>query len=281
VVRYKGAAKRKGFANASASRACRSAMMDEDMVLECCACPEEGEVVDEDEMLEDIVVEQAATRKSVAGAIFDIPREATINSDGLPHRVTIGELRGLEADFSHVIHPVNVASAFLLVKTKNTSEMPLVEGPCSAFLDGNYISSTRMPYTAVGAKCELFLGVDRDVAVTYTAPFSVRDKTIPIISRTQVERLTGSITVKSSKPGPTKVIVRHPVPFSTTESLKIVFTEPPISSDNKRILKDGFEITLELQTKLEWKFELKAGEEKKIPIAYSMEYPKNMTVTGQ
>ena len=262
------------------SRMAMNSMMDE----ECCMCecaPVDEDVLLEELALEDMAVEQATTRKSVAGAIIDIPREATIDNDGLPHRVTIGELRGLEADFSHVIHPANISSAFLLVDTKNTSEMPLIDGPCAAFLDGNYISSTNMPYTATGAKCKLFLGIDRDVAVTYAAPFSVRDKTIPILSRTQVEHLTGNITVKSSKPGPTKVTVRHPAPYSTDESLKVVFSEPPISADNKKFNKDGIDITFEDREKIIWEFELKAGEEKKIPIAYTLEYPKGMSVVSQ
>jgi len=228
-------------------------------------------------VLEDMVVEQAKTTKSVVGAIFEIPSAANIPSDNVAHRVTIGEIRNLEVKFSHVIHPSQVASAFLLVKTKNTSEMPIIEGPCAAFLDGNYISATRMPYTAIGAKCELFLGIDRDISVEYRAPFSVRDKTIPLLSSTQVERFTGAVIIKSSKASETTITMRHGAPFANDRNLKIVFTEPPISEEKKKVTVDDMEVSVK-DSIITWEFPLKAGEEKKVNLAYSYEYPKNQFV---
>ncbi|CAF0823108.1 unnamed protein product [Rotaria sp. Silwood1] len=70
------------------------------------------------------------TEASMSSTGFVIPPQSTIDSDGKPHKVTIGVL-DLTSTFIYTVVPKMSLHAYLKASTVNTSDKPLLAGSVS------------------------------------------------------------------------------------------------------------------------------------------------------
>ncbi|CAF3374423.1 unnamed protein product [Rotaria sp. Silwood1] len=104
------------------------------------------------------------TEASMSSTGFVIPRQSTIDSDGKPHKVTIGIL-DLTSTFIYTVVPKMSLHAYLKASTVNTSDKPLLAGPVSVFMDNNFVTHSSIDNVCVDDTFDLPLGIDISVKV--------------------------------------------------------------------------------------------------------------------
>ncbi|GMR49050.1 hypothetical protein PMAYCL1PPCAC_19245, partial [Pristionchus mayeri] len=80
---------------------------------------------------------------------FTIARPCSIPSDGVQHKVTIGIVT-LCPQLVHESVPTKNSSAFLTASALNTSQLPLLPGLASVYLDGAFVAKTQIKAVSPG-----------------------------------------------------------------------------------------------------------------------------------
>lgn len=212
---------------------------------------------------------EAAVVSGLTSASFAITAPATIASDGSQQRVSVTRL-DLAADLEHRTSPKLQPGAFLVAKTKNTSEFPLLPGSLAIFLDGTYASQAALGRVMPGEAFELALGADESVVVERTL-LNRLNEVVGITQRTTRVGYDVAIAVTNKRKTPVKVLVRDVVPVSRNEKVVVKVTAP--AEKDKSVTRGD-------QGRLEWTLNLKPGEKRTLPLQFSVEYPTDTPVTG-
>jgi len=126
--------------------------------------------VDMDEPHETVEEEAEEEEKNippVSVSTFEIPRLATILSDGKEHKVQVNRFDAVPI-FRHFITPHLEQRAYLQARATNTSNYVLLPSDRAAvFADGAFIANTKLKRVAPGDQLDVFLGVDEDVSVEH------------------------------------------------------------------------------------------------------------------
>lgn len=214
----------------------------------------------------------ATAAQALASATFAIPRRATVAADGEPHRVTVAVLADVPAQLRHVAAPSASDRVYLRAKATNAGAGPLLAGPCSVFVDGSFVATAQLPYTAAGAPLRLYLGTDRDLRLTYVAPFRV-DDTAGVLARSRVQRFSGAVELRNSKARAVDVSVTHPLPKPDNAEIKVSLDEPKLAADDP-----ACSVRITAKNMIRWKVRVPAGETLRLPIKYNVSYPLNKEV---
>jgi len=212
----------------------------------------------------------ATASKSLASCTFAINRKATIPSDHEKHRVTVTILSGLQTKLNYVCTPSESDRVFLKASTVNKTEFPLLEGPCSTFIDGSFVACSTLKYTAIGEPFKFFLGTDPELRLKYVQPFRVDDKA-GIIMKSSVQKFSGSIELRNGKPLAVNVTVLHPLPKADNAEIKVALTEPKIAKEDKAV-------KINAKNLIRWKSKIEPGATFKMPIVYTISYPQGRDV---
>eukprot|EP00727_Mastigamoeba_balamuthi_P000799 m51a1_g10716 hypothetical protein (565) ;mRNA; r:214864-218789 len=212
--------------------------------------------------------------ESVASATFEVPRRATIGSDGREHKVTIAVV-ALELALSYAVAPRVSEWAYLKATTRNTGACPLLASErCSVFIDGNFLATSAIGNTSVGEEFAVFLGTDKAVKVDYKAPSSVKDESGMLI-KSHLDRYSGTIGVKNTKQQEIAVVVYEQLPKPSSAEIKVTALDPDLRGANSNASKDGVMATLNGSNNIEWRVRLAPSQEVVLPIKYTVEYPRD------
>lgn len=215
----------------------------------------------------DAFMAQASVDTAATSATFKIATPTTIASDGSVQKVPVTEVP-LQAEMSYATTPKLREAAFLTAKVVNTSDYPLLAGAMNVFLDGTFVASSRLDTTMPGEKFDLALGADEGISVK-------RERTRKYAEETGVfskdHRLTYEyrITVQNNKRTPVKITVDDQVPVSRNEKIVVKVTAPKEE-----------EAKPDAEGKLQWKLDLQPGEKRELTIKFTIDYPKDVNVTG-
>jgi len=168
------------------------------------------------EKVQDVVAEPQEGTLAVA---WRLPRPTAVPADGTPHRTTVATTT-LDARLDHVVAPAVDPTAHLRATVVNTSGHALPAGPLSAFVDGDFVGSTRIDTTAPGAELELYLGVDDRVAVERELLERSPHRALLGGKISAVERWR--IEVHNGRPAPVRIVVRERVPVSRHPDVQVV-----------------------------------------------------------
>jgi len=213
----------------------------------------------------------ATSSKSLASCTFTINRKASIASDGEKHRVTVTVIPDLESKLCYVCVPSQTDHVFLKVSTLNKTEFPLLEGSCNTFIDGSFVATSTLKYTAIGEPFKFFLGTDKELKLKYVQPFRVDDKA-GVIVKSSVQKFSGSVELRNSKRIAVNICVMHPLPKADTTEIKVALIEPKIAKDDKAVKLNAKNI-------IRWKAKVPPGETFKMPIQYTVSYPQGREVS--
>jgi uncharacterized protein (TIGR02231 family) len=117
----------------------------------------------------------STSEKSTTSSVFHIEKSTTIPSDGVSHKVQIGEVE-FSGEFNHKCIPKLEPKAYAKVTAVNNSEFPFLEGPMNIFIDHNFVAKGNMKKTLQTEKLETYLGVDPSVKITYVSPHRFQEK---------------------------------------------------------------------------------------------------------
>jgi uncharacterized protein (TIGR02231 family) len=197
---------------------------------------------------------------------FIAPRPANIPGDGSPHKITLANF-GLEPELDYVTAPRLVSHAYRRAKVKNSSEYTLMAGKAAIFHQEEYVGTTPLENIAPGGEFELFLGVDDRLTVEREMVATEVEKRF-IGTRRQL-RYGYKIEVQNLKAGPEKLLVYDQIPVARHEEIKVKLE----SARPKPTETDELGIS-------QWQLSLEPGEKRTIRYDFTIEHPRDMSVTG-
>jgi uncharacterized protein (TIGR02231 family) len=222
----------------------------------------------EDDQLEEDIASVEAGSTSV---VFAVNGKSTIKSSKSKHKVTI-MIKDLPVHFRYSAAPKLKPYAYLKALVTNDTHYPLLPGESNVFLDNSFISRSELASVAVGQKFWTFLGVDEGIRVKYDKlePFNQNKGFLKKKNKLVYRRY---ITINYHKKTSEELVVWDQLPISKDEAIKVQLTQPVVNGKTRNI-------KLSKKNLLEWFFKPQPGEEIKIPLEFSVEYPRDRAITG-
>ncbi|KAF8336390.1 uncharacterized protein EI90DRAFT_3014164 [Cantharellus anzutake] len=180
-----------------------------------------------------------SANEGAVSSTFDVTGKSNIPSDDSYHKVFIASL-DLVAELEWITIPRKTPVAILRCKVWNTSNFYLLSGSTSVFLDGTFVTRSRIPDVPAQDTFSCSLGIDPSVRITCHPQRKVV-KTVDTSSifvtsaqreknKFQITTFSQRITIKNTRT--TKIrrlIVRDQVPLSEDERIKVTLINPPDS----------------------------------------------------
>jgi len=201
-------------------------------------------------------------------ATYHIERKTTIDSDQKPHKVTIAKCH-VETTPEYVVVPAKSEHAYLKASAKNTSQFQLLEGDMNVFVDGLFVTTSKLKKTSPGEEFQLYLGVDSAVKVDIK-PVSKQVETTGTFFKRTTTKTSKSITdITNNKKTPVKVVVFDQIPFTSDKGIIKIKIEYPDDPSSYTLTEDSI---------MKRQLSLNPGEKKKLKLNYSIETPSETPV---
>ncbi|KAI6175439.1 Protein F37C4.5 [Aphelenchoides bicaudatus] len=209
-------------------------------------------------------------REQLPCSYFSIEQAATIPCDGQHHRVLIAHLQ-MQPQFMHETNPSKASSALLSALVVNTSQLPLLHGQASVFLNNSFICQSQLKTVLPGEQFCCALGVDASVKLEYKPAKRTTEK-IGFMSKSSLTTHEQVISVRNAKVGERiHLTVREPIPKSVDDKIKVTILSPDLRTGRT-------EACLSKDNHLEWMCALEAGEQQDLCIKWTVECPLNESV---
>jgi uncharacterized protein (TIGR02231 family) len=220
---------------------------------------------------EDIAINEATIEPGATSAVFVVSGKNTINSDNQQHKVTI-MMNEFDAVFRYSTVPKLIPYAYLKAKVINTTDYPLLSGSTNVFLDNNFVSTSQLDLVSTGQEFWTFLGVDDGIEVKYKT-IKQYQKDEGVITKKNKYIYDYIIEITSNKKSEEEIVVWDQIPMSNSADIKVTLTEPDIEADKEHVKMDDYNY-------IEWFYKIKPKEKIKIPFKFTVESPKNKTISG-
>lgn len=213
----------------------------------------------------------AGVKANATSVVFAIKGKNTIASDNQPHKVTV-LIRDFPAEFRYSTAPKLSPHAYLKTRVTNASDFPLLPGGTNVFLDNNFVANASLSQVAPGEDFWTFLGVDGAIKVERKLLRKHQQEEGMFDKKTKVvyEYLT---EITNNKKSEEELVVWDQVPVSSHQDIVVKLEEPLYNGDSATLKKNEMNF-------LEWFYKVKAGEKIRLPMVYSVEYPRGKQVTG-
>lgn len=245
----------------------RSAVMDQAMATGVAAAPAPAPA-----MMAKFAepVEMQAVTASVeskgASVTFRLPQTVAIPADGEPHKVTVA-VTPLSPKLDYVSVPKLAESAFRRAQVKNASDLMLLPGQASLYVEDDYIGVTPLKLTAPGEECELYLGVDDRVYIKRELKAREVDK--KFLQDKRRLHYGYEVEVRNLRPDRIALEIHDQLPTSRHEMIKVKLE----SADPRPVEQTEL-------NELTWKLSLEPGAVQFVRFDFSVEHPRDMQVTG-
>ncbi|MDF3864014.1 mucoidy inhibitor MuiA family protein [Pseudomonas denitrificans (nom. rej.)] len=217
--------------------------------------------------LAEMPVAVAEVRGATTSASFHIPARATLNSDGSSQKVSIAQFK-LPATFRYLATPSLREAAYLQADTRNASDYPLLPGTLNTYLGNTFVASGQLRAVMPGETFELALGGDEAMSIKRKLVNRYTDYTGLTGGR---KRVTYEFRIDAQNNHKTeqRLQFKDQLPVSRNEQIKVALLEPEDQAASRE--DDG---------KLLWDWQLKPGEKRSTTFKFSVEYPKELEVSG-
>jgi uncharacterized protein (TIGR02231 family) len=196
---------------------------------------------------------------------YDIKLAYSIPCDGKTHFVAI-QTKDIPANYTHFAAPKLDKDAFLVAKITNWDELNLAAGSANIYFDGTFVGESYIDPSSLSDTLDLTLGRDKNMVVTRVKQ---KDKTKEkLIGEDKVKTISYEITIRNTKSSASNFNLQDQIPVSQTKEIIVSLIE-----------SSGAEMD-ELSGIVNWKFNLKPKETKKIVLTYTVKFPKEKTLAG-
>jgi len=209
-------------------------------------------------------VTEAAIEAGAYQANFQVPGRATIPQDGNSKTVTLTQ-RKAEATLAARTVPELEQKAYLEAGFTHDEEAPLLAGRIALHRDGTYVGMGQFNLVAPGDKVELGFGADDRIKVSF-APVKRRENEPSWLGQTRTDLREFRTVVKSLHAKPVKVTVLERIPFSESSGITVETIAAQTTPPTEKQVGDRRGIA-------SWTFDLAAGAEKEIKLAYRIKWP--------
>lgn len=218
---------------------------------------------------------------------FKILREATIPHGTDEHKVTIGVVT-LTPKLVHESVPSKNAAAFLTASAVNTSQLALLAGFSSVYLNNAFVATSHLKNVSPGERLTCSLGVDTAIRVEYK-PAKKYHEEGGYITKHSANVTEQTISIKNTRnEQPVLLTVKHAIPRSTDEKIRVKLVSPaatPYDAEKAGTEAENSEpvegAKFNSSNHLEWTIKLAPSSSKDLIIKYVVEHPKDETVQYQ
>ncbi len=226
----------------------------------------------------------AGLQTGATSATFKIDGATTIPSDNAPQRVAITSFR-LPALLQYQATPRASENVYLTAYANNGSDYPLLAGALNAFLDDNFIASSRLDTVMPAARLHLALGADEGITFKRRVVPRFGEDT-GFTGKYRLVTYEFAYTITNHKKTTERVMFKDVLPVSRDERIVVKLVEPRERDLLKpedivvagALPKPG--ITKEEDGKLVWRLDLKPGEKVERTLKFTVEYPADVPVAG-
>lgn len=214
---------------------------------------------------------ESTVQTGATSVVFSVGGTTTVKSDNNQYRVTV-LLRDFPARFRYSSVPKLAPFAYLKARVANDTEYPFLPGETNVFLDGNFVTRSRMELVAPAEEFWTSLGVDEGMKIDHRLlkKFEMQEG---VFSKTVKLVYQYRITATNRKKTQVELVVWDQLPVSGNENIRVTLLEPEYKRDTDSLKIDE-------NSYIEWMFRPSPGEEIRINFKYSVEYPRGSTVAG-
>ncbi len=232
--------------------------------------------------VEEATLSIAAVETAATSASFKIATPVTLASDNTPQRVPLGSAT-FSAELQYQSTPKLQETAYLAAYVTNRSELPFLAGALNVFLDDTFVATSRLATTMPGEKFTLNLGADEGISIkrkivsrfTEDTGFTTKSR------RTTYDIL---VTVTNNKRTSERVVIKDSAPIPRDEKILVKLLAPAerdlLKPEDAAAQPPKIGIARDADGKLTWRYDLKPGEKREIPLKFSIEHPADLPVTG-
>ena len=204
-------------------------------------------------------------KENIITVEYDIKLAYSIPCDGKTHFVAI-QTKDIPAHYTHFAAPKLDKDAFLVAKITNWDELNLAAGSANIYFDGTFVGESYIDPSSLSDTLDLTLGRDKNMVVTRVKQ---KDKTKEkLIGEEKVKTISYEITIRNTKSSASIFNLQDQIPVSQTKEIVVSLVE-----------SSGAELD-EVSGIVNWKFNLKPKETKKIVLTYTVKFPKEKTLAG-
>lgn len=224
------------------------------------------------------VVRRSTTQPRVVeevSVVYHLEGRSTLPSRSDRQLIQIAALP-LPADFYKIAIPVMTASVYEEASVVNTSDMVLLSGPVTAYLDGQFVGHCEVPTVASGERFTVGFGIDSSLRVSR----ELVEKTESTQGGNRIVDFKYRLALENFNGEPTDVRLFDRIPQVRGSEIKLtmVDTGPELSDDEAYRQSDHKKGILRWETQVP----ASAVGHKALAIEYhfQIEYDKNMTISG-
>ncbi|MFZ5918310.1 MAG: mucoidy inhibitor MuiA family protein [Chloroflexota bacterium] len=211
-------------------------------------------------------VDQAEVSQEGAAVIFTVPQAVDVPSDGSPHKTSVASL-SLAPELDFLSAPKIVPAAYRRARITNSTNLVLLPGAANIFFGSEFVGTTQLEHVAPNESFTVYLGADDRIKVERELIAREVDK--KLLGDRRRLRYAYQIKLQNLRPGAEQIVLQDQLPVSTHEAIKVRADEiqpPPAKQSSMGIL--------------EWRQTLEAGQEITLVFGFSVEHPRDMTITG-
>ncbi len=198
-------------------------------------------------------------------AEYEITIPYSIASDGIGQLVEV-EVQNLPATYRYFCTPKLDKDVFLVANIANWTDLNLMPGDANVYFDGTFVGNSYIDTKASEDTLLLSLGRDKKIIVQRIVKKEYTTK--KLIGTNKKEEYAYEITVRNTKKEAIDITIEDQYPVSKNGDIEALLTD----GGGAVVDKDKGSLT--------WKFNLKAGETKKMSFSFSLKYPKEKILTG-
>lgn len=211
------------------------------------------------------MADYTVAEENITTVEYDIKLAYNIPCDGKTHFVAV-QTKEIPAHYIHFAAPKMDKDAFLVAKITDWDELNLAAGSANIYFDGTFVGESYIDPTNLSDTLDLTLGRDKNMVVTRVKQ---KDKTKEkLIGEDKVKTVTYEITIRNTKSSSSNFNLQDQIPVSQTKDIVVTLAEA-----------SGGELD-EASGIVNWKFNLKAKETKKVTISYTVKFPKDKALAG-
>ncbi|MCF6365244.1 MAG: mucoidy inhibitor MuiA family protein [Bacteroidales bacterium] len=213
-----------------------------------------------------IHIEEKATSTT-----YSIAGKSTVLSNGDNHKTAIGVME-FDADFEYTIVPKLSTFAYLEAEITNKSDYVFLPGDANIFFDNSFVTETNLKSVQPEEKFHVSLGIDEGIKTEHKI-IPAFNKDEGIFNKKQKKTFDFETIIKNAKKTDEKIKLLQHIPVSNDDNIEVKLISPKYKeeTDSLKISKQGI---------VERNMTIKSNEETVNKLKFTVEYPRNMNVTG-
>ena len=215
--------------------------------------------------------QQASLDSSAYQANFVTPGRVSVPSDGSTKNFPLAT-KHYEPQLLVKTAPALDPTAYLEAHLTNEEDAPLLPGPVSVQRDGAFVGQANLRLVAAGDGFDLGFGADDRIKVS-RVPVKKKENEPTWYNQTKIDQREFKTTIKNLHDFPVKASIVDRIPFSDNTAITVELLSQTTAPSEKQVGdKRGV---------MAWNYDLAAGEQKDVRIAWRMKWPADRDVVTQ